>query len=137
MYPMLGSMLTREVEMDARRAGERARRLADLDAARHREGISAHVDIAIREAEATDVRALVRLAELDTRPIPAGRVLVAAAAGEIRAALSVDTRELIADPFAATTQLEELLRLRADQISSGGRRHRLLGALHMRPGRAA
>lgn len=135
MYPMLGSMLTREVEMDARRAGERARRLAD--AARHREGISAHVDIAIREAEATDVRALVRLAELDTRPIPAGRVLVAAAAGEIRAALSVDTRELIADPFAATTQLEELLRLRADQISSGGRRHRLLGALHMRPGRAA
>jgi hypothetical protein len=136
MYPISRQDLVRQVERDAQRSGERARRFAQGAVPRRREGIGAQVGIAIRPAEATDVRALVRLAELDTRPLPAGRVLVAAVAGQIRAALSVDTGELIADPFAATAQLEALLRLRAEQVDRTAGRRGVLAALHLRPGRA-
>lgn len=97
-------------------------------------------DIAIRAAEPTDVRALNALAQLDERPLPAGTVLVALSDGRIRAALAVEDESLIADPFAATAELEDMLRLRADQLRGGHRHaHRggLLSVLHLRAGRAA
>jgi hypothetical protein len=73
--------------------------------------------------------------------MPVGHVLVAEAAGKIRAAMAVDDGALIADPFVATRQLQELLRLRAAQIREASRRERrgsrgLFGGLHLRPRRA-
>ena len=95
------------------------------------------IDIAIREAEPTDIRALARLAELDSRPLPGGEVLVAEADGRIRAALSVDRDAMIADPFEATAELAALLELRAEQIRRdrrpAKRRGGLLDGLRLRP----
>ena len=138
MYPMVEKELTRQAELEARRAGVEARRLRDLE---RFGGAKARpdVEVSIREAEDRDVLELMRLAELDSRPVPLGRVLVAEAAGRIRAALSVDRDTMIADPFAATAELQALLKLRAQQMRRERRAHRrggVLAALHLRPGRA-
>ena len=65
--------------------------------------------VALRLA-ACDLGALERLAELDSRPLPPGPHLIAERDGEIRAALSLATREIVADPFRRTAELCELLR---------------------------
>jgi hypothetical protein len=92
-------------------------------------------ELSIREAQPRDMPALLRLADLDSRPLPGGKLLVAESGGRIRAALSVDDGEVIADPFTATASLQDLLRLRADQVTRehrSGRRRGLLAALHLR-----
>jgi len=63
-----------------------------------------------------DEPALRRLAELDSRRVPAGEVLVAAVGGELVAALSVDGTAAIADPFRPTLGLVRLLGVRAAQL---------------------
>ena len=73
-------------------------------------------DISIRCAAAGDVQPLQRVAERDSRLLPGGRLLIAEVAGEVQAALSVDTGEWIADPFRPTAALVDLLRLRARQV---------------------
>lgn len=80
-------------------------------------------DIVIRRADASDARALHRLAALDEAPAPhAGpEVLVAEVAGRIVAA--VDGDRAIADPFEPTAPLVDLLRLRARQVLPGEERH--------------
>lgn len=98
--------------------------------------IDTQADVAIREAEAADMPALMRLAELDSHPVPAGKLIVAEADGGIRAALEVGSDSVIADPFVPTAHLQDLLRLRADQIAHERPAHGLLAALHLRPGRA-
>jgi hypothetical protein len=140
MISMVEQELSRQAELEARRAGVRARRLRearDAGAARP----AAQVDVVIRAAGPTDLPALARLAELDSKPLPAGRLLVAKAAGQIRVAMSVDGGGTIADPFAVTQPLEELLRLRANQVRRDRRNERrgggLLAALHLRAGRIA
>ena len=72
-------------------------------------------DISIRPATAADTHALRRVAERDSRLLPPGRLLVAEVAGEVQAALSLDTAEWVADPFRPTAALVDLLRLRARQ----------------------
>ena len=57
-------------------------------------------DISIRLAAAADVPALRRVAERDSRLLPPGDLLVAEAQGEVQAALSLQTGEFVADPFA-------------------------------------
>jgi hypothetical protein len=69
--------------------------------------------IAIRTATAADGQALVRLAALDSAPVPAGPVLLAEVDGQPRAALDVPSGRAVADPFARTAELVELLRVRA------------------------
>jgi hypothetical protein len=76
----------------------------------------------IREASATDRRALVRLAQRDTSPVPGGRLLIAEVDGEVRAAIEVDSGRAIADPFRPTAELVDLLRRRAAQIRDARRR---------------
>jgi len=75
-------------------------------------------DIVIRRADASDARALSRLAALDSAPAPlAGPdVLLAEASGRIVAA--VHDGQAIADPFQPTAGLVELLHTRAHQLSS-------------------
>jgi len=75
-------------------------------------------DVSIREAEAGDMPALMQLAELDSRPLPSGRLVVAEVNGAILAALSEADGAVIADPFVYTAELQQLLKLRADQLTA-------------------
>jgi hypothetical protein len=68
-------------------------------------------------ANDADAGALRTLAELDSRPIPAGPVLVAELDGRLQAALGLKAGEAIANPFRHTAHLVELLRVRAAQLA--------------------
>jgi hypothetical protein len=70
----------------------------------------------IREATAADQRALSVLAQLDSRPRPHGRALVAEVDGRIEAALAIESGRAIADPFERTAELVSLLETRAAQL---------------------
>jgi hypothetical protein len=67
----------------------------------------------IRRADLADLAALDRLAALDSGTAPSGDVLVAEVAGELWAALEIDSGHVIADPFRPSGELVELLRLHA------------------------
>jgi hypothetical protein len=72
--------------------------------------------IVIRLARPTDATELRRLAQRDSADPPASPVLVAEVGGRIRAALGLDGETTIADPFASTAAVVDLLRLRAAQL---------------------
>jgi hypothetical protein len=74
--------------------------------------------------------AIERLAVLDSRPCPRGRVLVAAVAGEPKAALPLDGGPPVADPFHRTAALVSLLEMRVAQLNGRSSRERL-GVLPM------
>jgi len=81
--------------------------------------------VTIRAAWPADADALVRLAALDSAVAPpAEPLLVAEVAGELRAAISLRDGAVIADPFAATAALVELLEARAAQLRGGRLRFR-------------
>ena len=69
--------------------------------------------IELRLADDRDARALHRVADRDTRPLPQGPHLVAVRDRRIDAALSLTTGEAVADPFRPTAKLVELLRCHA------------------------
>jgi hypothetical protein len=69
--------------------------------------------ITVRPAHADDATHLVRLAALDSAPLPAAPMLVAEVEGELRAALSLSDGRAIADPFRPSLALVDLLRLHA------------------------
>jgi hypothetical protein len=75
-------------------------------------------DIVIRRADASDARALWRLAALDSAPAPAAGpgVHVAEVAGRIVAAVAGS--RAIADPFQPTAAAVDLLRMRARQVAA-------------------
>lgn len=73
-------------------------------------------ELLIRTAVPSDAPALGRLAALDEAPLPGGRLLVAEVAGELWAAVSLDTLEAIADPFHPTADVIALVRMRAGQV---------------------
>ena len=81
-----------------------------------RHTIESNGSMTIREASFEDRAALARLAELDSAPVPAGRLLVGEVEGELRAAIAVADSETIADPFHHTAELLDLLRARARQL---------------------
>lgn len=96
-------------------------------------------DVTVRMADREDVRALRRLAELDSAIAPTGPVVVAQTGGEILAAIPVAGGPAIADPFRRTAALVEMLELRArqlrPQLPPGARsaRPRLTGRLAAAP----
>jgi hypothetical protein len=65
----------------------------------------------LRLAAGDDLADLQRLAELDSRRLPPGPLLVAERDERIEVALSLSTGELVADPFRRTAELSELLRV--------------------------
>ena len=69
--------------------------------------------ITIRHAAADDMKALVRLAALDSRRVPSGELFVAEVDGRLVAATSIDTGAVIADPFEHTASIVELLQVQA------------------------
>ena len=88
--------------------------------------------ISIRPAFPDDSEAIMRLAALDSAPVPRSPLLLAEQDGELRAALSVADGRAIADPFALTANMVALLRLHASSrdavrpaaASTQGRRRR-------------
>jgi hypothetical protein len=74
---------------------------------RRRDGID--VPITIRRATEADAAGLARLAALDSAAVPVAPVLVAESNGELRAALSLNDGETVADPFHPTAPIVELL----------------------------
>jgi hypothetical protein len=66
--------------------------------------------ITIRKSSDADRRRLRELAELDSAPPIAGPVLIAEVDERPVAAISLDGRREIADPFVRTLELVELLR---------------------------
>lgn len=71
--------------------------------------------IVIREAAPADAPALAQLAELEGQAPLSGRVVVGAVRGVIRAAVDMDGRA-VADPFAPTADVMDLIRRRARQL---------------------
>ena len=72
--------------------------------------------VTMRVAGPGDEAAIERLAALDSQRAPRGEVLVAEVAGELRAAVGVDTGTTVADPFRPTADVVSLLRERASQV---------------------
>jgi hypothetical protein len=79
--------------------------------------------LTIRSATSADHARLAALAGRDSATVPSGPLMVAEVAGTIRAALALDSGRVIADPFHRTTELVDLLRLRA--VSHARRRGEL------------
>lgn len=90
--------------------------------------------VTVRLAEAGDSASLARLAALDSAASLEGPTLVAEVDGELLAALPVHGGAPIADPFSHTTELVEMLRLRAGQLRGDRPAH---GLRVLRPRRVA
>lgn len=76
-------------------------------------------EIVIRVPGPEDLPRIARVAGLDSAQMPTGPMLVASVDGQIRAAISLDDGRVIADPFHRTSELADMLRIRA--IASGAR----------------
>ena len=70
--------------------------------------------LVLRPATPVDAAALRRLAVLDSAQPLDGEIVVAYAAGDLRAAVAVDSGRAVADPFYPSAELVELLRTAAD-----------------------
>ncbi len=73
-------------------------------------------DVELRLCRPADDSQLDRLAELEGRPLPQGRFVLAAVRGRIVAALPLAGGEPLRDPFARTEHLVKLLQVRAGQL---------------------
>ena len=71
--------------------------------------------IVLRAATPADETALLGLAELADRPVPRAPLFVAEVLGQVLAARSADG-SVLADPFRATSDLLDLLELRARHL---------------------
>ena len=80
--------------------------------------ISRGAVISIRLAGHEEEAAIERLAQLAERPVPTGRALVAEVDGELWAALPLSTGRLIVDPFRPSSEVQQLLALRASQFEA-------------------
>jgi hypothetical protein len=86
--------------------------------------------ITIRRAHPEEPGVL-RIATLDSARVPVAPLLVAEVDGQVRAAMSLDDGETIADPFYATHDL--LLLLRAHAAATRRTAPGLLTRLRLRP----
>ena len=101
---------------------ERSARRAQLLAAAKTPKPIRDAGLSLRLCRPADDPALERLAELEGRPVPDGRHLVAEVNGELVASLPLVGGDVLADPFRATAHLLPLLRLRAAQLDDQPRR---------------
>lgn len=72
--------------------------------------------LVIRRATAGDRGSLERLAQLDSSAVPAGDTLIGELQGRAVVAFSLADGRVIADPFLATSDISELVHLRARQL---------------------
>jgi hypothetical protein len=92
---------------------------------------------AIRRARAADATALMRLAALDSQPVPYGDLLIGEIDGVPAAAISLTDTRAIADPFKRTAALVTILHMRLEALRAFERtpslRERVLRAIRPRP----
>ena len=74
--------------------------------------------LVLRPATSADTADLERLAALDSARPLVGEVMLAHSDGDIRAALSLETGHVVADPFYPSLELVPLLRAAAGEPSS-------------------
>lgn len=72
--------------------------------------------ITIRPLREDDIAAVHMLAELEERPVPPGPLLLAEVEGTIEAAIGLEGRETIANPFSGSAGAVSLLHVRAAQL---------------------
>jgi hypothetical protein len=72
--------------------------------------------VSIRLMRPTDTDELRRVAGRDSKVVPDGEKLVAIEQGEIRAAISLSSGAVIADPFHRTEELVRMLVMRRAQM---------------------
>ena len=90
--------------------------------------------IAVRALSDGDASRILRLAELDSSPAPAGDLLGAESNGALVAVLSLTDGRVISDPFQASAPAVELLRVRANQLKAPRRGlDRLIRRRHTHP----
>jgi hypothetical protein len=83
-----------------------------------------HPDMTIRRLGPEDREALIQLAGRDSSNVPGGTVIAAVApGGAILAAVSIETREAVADPFLPSAHAVGLLRFRARQLGGDAEHH--------------
>jgi hypothetical protein len=73
--------------------------------------------LAIRLATMDDVADVLRVAKLDSKAAPSGRVLLGIVDGAVTAAIGVESGHVVANPFAPTADLVSLLRHRASRLN--------------------
>lgn len=79
--------------------------------------------ITIRRLDETDAAAIHRLAGRDSKPVPSGQLLGLLVEGHLVAMQPLaEGGAVIADPFARTAELGELLELRVTQLRARARR---------------
>lgn len=110
MHPMFLEVFMHE------KVGELERGMAAVRRARPDPTPVRDQPVALRLCRVHDDEALLRLADLEGRRLPAGSFVVAEVNGTIVAALPLAGGAPLADPFRPTSQLIPLLRLRADQL---------------------
>ena len=74
--------------------------------------------VLVRRATARDATRIRTLAQLDDCRLCEGPYLVAELTGELVAAMSLSTKQVVADPFRRTSDAGDLLRMRAAQIAA-------------------
>ena len=94
--------------------------------------ISADSTVTVRRSREDDAPGLRVLADLDSARVPAGVMLVAEVDGELRAAVALDGRSVIADPFHHTRHLVDLLEVaRREKATPATTTHAWLTRLHV------
>lgn len=105
---------------------ERLRRDARVVPGLRRRPVADMRDVELRLCRVADDPQLERLAELEGRPVPFGRMVLAVVHGRIVAALPLGGGHALRDPFAKTEHLMPLLELRAAQLRDPEPRRRLI-----------
>lgn len=83
--------------------------------------LGSYDSVAVRMARPEDDAAIHRIAALDGKRVPGGRVLVAEADAEVIAAMPAAGGTVVADPFRWTSEVVALMELRAAQFADTGR----------------
>jgi hypothetical protein len=119
MHPQMNQALATARQQELLDVATRERRGAGRFRRRERESapVIRWQGLTLRLATSADRSALARLADLEQTARPADPVLLGEVMQRPVAALSLRDGRVIADPFTPTSELIELMRLRARQIT--------------------
>jgi hypothetical protein len=112
----LTHLLAQQRAADLQRAGERARRAGETRLARELPDMR-DCPVTIRWATPDDIALVREIADLDSRRPPSGACLVAELGDEMVAVLSIETGDVVANPFRHTAHAVALLGVRAKQLA--------------------
>ncbi|MEA2124210.1 MAG: hypothetical protein QOI80_992 [Solirubrobacteraceae bacterium] len=93
--------------------------------------LPATAPVTIRRAIPADAGPVIALAQLDSKRVPTGDVLVAAVGRELWAAVSLDDFHTVADPFRPSGDIALNLIERARALRSPRKRSRVLRGRHI------